>query len=160
MSEAVAESIELAHAPSQPEYSKAKNGRRLSKHQEQLILRLSDGSRSQRDVAEIVGCSQPTVHEVLERWSDTRQLAAKRLNAGADTLAARVVHKARPDVAVDVLERLGVVAPRKSDSRPNITVVFGDVSMTPVMPQLADTTEPSYVSPDVIDATPSPDTQK
>ena len=98
---------------------------RLSRQRVAQILTLYDGTRTQVEVAQIVGVSQPYVHEVLRDFQDTRWLARRTLKNGAIKLSQRVINDATPKDAIRVLEDLKVLTPPQEGqpSRVNILVL-------------------------------------
>lgn len=117
-------------AVSQPEtvLPKRKRHQRLSRVQINAILSLTEAGQTLREVGAAIGCSHQTVSDVLHDFQDTRVLARKRLKAGSLELAERVIRKARPKEAVQVLEDLRVLTPAQpgpSGNQVNVLVLGG-----------------------------------
>lgn len=104
-----------------PDYS------RLSRADESLILKLADDGRTQTEIAHLVGCSQGTVSNVLRDFADTRQIARKRLNASADTLAEKLAKTKHAPTMLEVLRDIGVTEKQApaGQSRPGVNVFIG-----------------------------------
>ena len=100
---------------------------RLSRTEESLILQLHAEGKTQVAIAQVLGCSQPTVSAVLKAYSNTKFLAKRLLDNSAATLAERVVKHANVAESLDVLERIEVIAPKKQDTGRSgqVTVVIG-----------------------------------
>ena len=100
---------------------------RLSRTEESLILQLHAEGKTQVAIAQVLGCSQPTVSAVLKAYSDTKFLAKRVLDNSAIALAERVVKHANVAESLDVLERIDVIAPKKQDAGRSgqVTIVIG-----------------------------------
>ena len=100
---------------------------RLSYADTALLLKLADDGRTQMEIATVIGCSQPTVSQVLSRFGDTRDLAKKRMNSAALKLVDRVIEDADVDQSLEVLDRIGVaekrLQPTGADTK--IAIVIG-----------------------------------
>ena len=120
-------------------------GRPLSYEQVSLMLKLSSvEQKTQVEIAEIMGVSQPCVSRILTQFSDTTGIAKARLKGAAELMAERVivaseVAAARGDAspALEVLDRIDALPKRVSGSTggsAKVIVVVG--SVTP--PKLAE----------------------
>jgi hypothetical protein len=93
---------------------------------DKAILKLSaDGTLTQAEIAERVGCDQSTVSRVLTRYGSTVDLARQFLEANALTMAEDVVENARPDTKVQVLTQVGALPKDKSEPVFGVQVVLG-----------------------------------
>ena len=106
----------MAAAKPIPDYS------RLSRADEALILKLAHDGRQQTDIAQLVGCSQGTVSNVLTAFTDTRPLARLTLNSNAQRLAKRVIEKANVEESLEVLERIEVLPPKQESGHNNLAM--------------------------------------
>lgn len=100
-----------------PDYS------RLSRADEALILKLAEDGRTQTEIAQLIGCSQPTVSDILRDFGDTRILARKRThNRALDVANAAIegsiiaANDGKPEAALELLDRLEVAPKRQVDS--------------------------------------------
>lgn len=103
------------------------NFSRLTKEDIALMLKLRDAGKTQVEIAQVIGCSQPTVSQTLAEFIDTRLEAANILRGGASELAKRIVKKAGPMVALETLRDLEVSQKRAPDQGKGggVTVVIG-----------------------------------
>ena len=101
------------------------SGKRLSRRQIALILQLDATDLSQRQIAAHVGFSEATISHVLGEWSDTRDLARKRLEAGAERLAQTVVKTKDSAVALKALGKLDVVREDAQAGNVQVAVMIG-----------------------------------
>lgn len=116
---------------------------RLSYADIALVLKLADDGKTQTTIAQLIGCSQPTISKVLHDFSDTKSLARKR----ADNLALKAVLKL--DEAMDAAAEQGKASPMDSilkvagllgsDTQSGVTVIVGG--------QVSDVTFVSTLSP-------------
>ena len=111
MSEGLHAQAEAMAPPAKP----IPNLSRLSRTEEMLILQLHAEGKTQVAIAQVIGCSQPTVHRVVGAFADTKILAKAVLNKSALALAERVVKRANVAESLEVLERIDVIAPKKQD---------------------------------------------
>lgn len=89
---------------------------RLSRDEIALIKQLAKTGKTQDQIAQIVGCSQPTVSKWLEIVIDPIEDAKHILRTNAPRLAQRVVKDADVDQSLEVLDRLEVAPKRQMDS--------------------------------------------
>lgn len=124
--EPVPESDSVKILTPDPVSDKSKHGKRLGRPAIQAILSLAEVQRPVTEIAKQFGVSRDTVHRILRDFQDTRVLARKRLKAGSLELAERVIRKARPKEAVQVLEDLRVLTPAQpgpSGNQVNVLVL-------------------------------------
>jgi predicted transcriptional regulator len=107
--EAIADSFSTKPAERITDYT------RLNRAEVGSILKLHEAGKTQVEIAQILGCSQPTVSRWLDELVDTRELAKHTLRSGAEKLAERIVKQADVEQALEVLDRLDV-APKKRDT--------------------------------------------
>src|ERR1044071_1752320 len=117
----------------------------LSRDQELAILRLRQLGKSQTEIGQIVGCSQPQVSIVLSELADTTQEARKVLRNGCAKLAKRVIDHANVEESLEVLDRMDVAPKKQRDTQGPIQVGIS-IGM-PASPALV---------PPVIDLSPDP----
>ena len=125
-----------------PKYS------RVSREKESAILKLSALGKTQTEIAQAVGVSQPTVSRTLSEFADTRAYASAILNNNAARLAERVIKHANVEESLDVLERIDVIRAKERDNG-----AHGGVQVVVLMPGQAQHTPP------VIDLSPVPRTE-
>lgn len=65
-------------------------------------------------LASAFGRSEDQIAAVLRAWVDTRAAAKHLINVHAAELATRMIAEADPAIALDILERVDVVRPKKS----------------------------------------------
>lgn len=106
--------------------------KRVSRAAEALILKLAEAGKSQTEIAQIVGVSQPTVSRTLAEFADTRVVAKAVLNKHAKTLAERVVKDADVSQSLEVLDRLDVAPKRRDETHSTqVMVVVQTQSVIP-----------------------------
>lgn len=100
---------------------------RLSMAEESLILKLADDGLTQTQIAQRVGCSQPTVSNVLSEFADTRHIARKRLNSSAAAIAERLSQTKHAPTMLEVLRDLEVTTKQApaGAGKGGVTVVIG-----------------------------------
>ena len=123
------------------------NAKRLTQRQIAQILQLDAADLPQSKIALQVGFSEATISRVLSEWSDTRDLARKRLEAGAEQLAQTVVRTKDSGVALKALGKLDVVREDTQSGNIQVAVMIGQPgqSLAPPPPILA------TVSPEIIE---------
>lgn len=102
-----------------PDYS------RLDYDEIALLLRLRDAGKTQTEIAQVLGCSQPTVSTVLKEFTDTRELAKLTLNSNAKRLTDRVIEQADVDQSLELLDRIGVAEKRHGEKTTAVQVNVG-----------------------------------
>jgi predicted transcriptional regulator len=102
-----------------PEYE------RLTPAKIALILRLAQEDQTQTAIAQIVGCTQPTVSRCLKEFADTRELAKLKAHNAAERLTKRVLDEADVDQSLEVLDRIGVLEKREHGKTPSVQVNVG-----------------------------------
>lgn len=122
-----AQATAIADACSPAEPKPIRDYSRLSYTEIGLALKLREDGLTQTQIAQRLGCSQPTISTLLSELSDTRQIARLKLNNGAVKLAERVLAQADVDQSLEVLDRLEVATKRQADSgRGNqVNIVIG-----------------------------------
>lgn len=100
-----------------PDYS------RLTYTEIALALKLREEGFTQVAIAERLQCSQPSLSELFSKFSDTRAIAKLRANNRALKLvdaaldgAERAAKDGKPEAALEVLDRVDVLAKRQVDS--------------------------------------------
>lgn len=95
----------------------------LSDDDEILVWRLSQAGKTQVQIAQVIGCNQSSVSRALQKLDDTRDLAKLRTHNAALLLAASAVDGAqraardgKPEAALELLDRLDVVARKQNDA--------------------------------------------
>lgn len=97
---------------------------RLTKHLSHveigLALKLSAEGHTQRQIADRLNVSQPAICQVLDKFTDTTELAKLRLKADAYSVAEGSVRgaliaaqKGQPEAALELLDRLDVAPKRQ-----------------------------------------------
>ena len=137
--EAIADSFERIETP---KYT------RVSREKEAAILKLAAIGKTQTEIADAVGVSQPTVSRTLSEFADSREHAKAILNKSAARLAERVAEQANVAESLDVLERIDVIRAKERDSG-----AHGGVQVVVMMPGQA------QLEPPVIDLSPVPRNQ-
>lgn len=88
---------------------------RLTRAEHAAILKLRDLGKTQVEIAQVIGCSQPTVSDTLREFEDTRLLAGHILRAGASHLATTVVKTTHAGTALEALRDMQVSEKRAPD---------------------------------------------
>jgi hypothetical protein len=131
------------YSPStQPNLPKPKRDQsHLSRDEMILALQMFEAGKQQQVIAQVIGCSNSTISDLLNKFSDTRPLAKRRANHralevmdAALTGAVTAAKKGRPEAALEVVDRLEVLAKRQNDTGTGITIVFGTASV-PGLPE-------------------------
>jgi hypothetical protein len=91
-------------------------GEPLRPTEELHIMQLTERGLRQEAIAVDVGCHQSTVSRTIAKYTDTRPLARKRLEAEALTMAERIITDGKPETLLKVMAKLDVV--RDEDARP------------------------------------------
>lgn len=144
----------------------------LSVKQIASIVRLSDEGHSQTVIANLVGCSQSTVSDTLIDFTDSREIARRRLEASALKLVETVAATKDSAVALKALGKLDVVREDQAQGGNQLVVLMGTpdqpLSPPPLSPVRLEATErrsaevgaiPSgshklaYVNVEVVDST-------
>jgi predicted transcriptional regulator len=130
--EAIADQFSDKPAKPIPNYS------RLTRVELSALLKLHEAGKTQVEIAQALGCSQPTVSYWLNEFADTRTTAVNTLRAGAEKLAERIVKQADVEQALEVLDRLDV-APKKRDTHVGnaIQIVVNTPGQTSLSPPSA-----------------------
>jgi predicted transcriptional regulator len=104
-----------------PDYS------RLSYSEIALAVKLREDGLTQDQIAQRLGCSQPTICQLLKEFSDTRPLAKLKANNLALKLLQRVEQQANVEESLEVLDRTGVIEKRQVDTGRggNVNIVIG-----------------------------------
>ena len=113
---------------------------RLTRDEVALLLQLHKAGKTQVEIAQVLGIDQSNVSRWLSKLIDTSELAKHTLKNGANTLAERVIAKADVTEAVDVLERIGVIAPKQesSGSHGSVQVLILQAGQTQLSPPVID----------------------
>lgn len=89
---------------------------RLTREDIACIRSLNKAGKTQVEIAQIIGCSQPTVSKWLEVVNDPLDDAKHILREGSPELAKRILKDADVEESLEVLDRLGVAEKRNTDS--------------------------------------------
>lgn len=118
----------------------------LTRSEVALLLKLHEAGKTQVEIAQILGCSQPSVHGWLEKFRDTRTEAIYTARSGAQKLVERVLKQANVEESLEVLDRIDVLPKKQRESSGNqLNVIIG-------MPG-----QPAGPDPVVIDLSPAKD---
>lgn len=109
--------------PDQPSVSYRAKGKRLSKDELALALKMHHDGETQVTIAQRLGVSQPAISQALARYADTTLPAKLYLQARALTMAENIVKRGRPADQVAVLKGLPGVL--ESERNVGITVLVG-----------------------------------
>jgi DNA-binding MarR family transcriptional regulator len=101
------------------------NGKRLTMKAMSLIMSLADAGKTQTEIAQVVGCSVPTVSRTLDNLTDNRALARRQLEAAAPQLVKTIKQSKDAATALRALGKLDVVREDGPQSTANIAVVIG-----------------------------------
>jgi hypothetical protein len=92
--------------------------------------------------------SEEEIAAVLRGWTDSRDAAKHLLTVEAANLANRMIAEADPAVALDVLERIDVVRPKKGgDGNGRVTVVLNGVALYGMPGSGSDVVDGDVVAP-------------
>jgi DNA-binding MarR family transcriptional regulator len=109
------------------------NGKRLTMKAMSLIMSLADAGKTQTEIAQVVGCSIPTVSRTLDNLTDNRALARRQLEAAAPQLVKTIKQSKDAATALRALGKLDVVREDGPQSTANIAIVIGQPGQ-PLMP--------------------------
>lgn len=91
-----------------------------------LALRLASEGLNQTQIAQRLAVSQPTISDLLNKFTDTRELAKARLNGSSYKLAERAIRDADVDQSLEMLDRLGVAEKRQQQTgQTGISIYIG-----------------------------------
>lgn len=123
---ALATAAQIAEGVSDPPQKPIRDLSRLTRAEISALLKLHEAGKTQVEIAQALGCSQPTVSYWLNEYGDTRSEAVYTLRNGAQKLAERIVKQADVTESIDVLERLEVIAPKHQEaSRGGVQIIIG-----------------------------------
>lgn len=88
---------------------------RLTRADHAAILKLRDLGKTQVEIAQVIGCNQSTISDVLVAFEDTRTLAGHILRNGASRLAETVVKTKHAGTALEALRDMEVSQKRAPD---------------------------------------------
>lgn len=88
----------------------------LTREEIALVRQMYRAGKTQVDIAQFLGCSQPTVSKWLEVVNDPLDDAKHILREGSPDLAKRILKDADVEESLEVLDRLGVAEKRNTDS--------------------------------------------
>ena len=108
---------------------------RLTQTEIILALKLAEEGLTQSQIAQRVGCTQPTISRLLSEYGDSRELAKRRLHNAADRLAERVIKDATVEESLEVLDRIGV-AERRRDQAVSMTAIAIGADMPLQLPSI------------------------
>jgi hypothetical protein len=89
------------------------------------------------EVSASTGIGPPDVARAAVSGRDTREAAKETLQAGANDLASRVVTKANVAECIDVLERVGVLEPKRDSARGGSVNILIGMPGAPIGPDLS-----------------------
>ena len=120
---------------------------RLDRDNVALLLQLHKAGKSQVEIAQVLGIDQSNVSRWLAKLVDTTDLAKHTLRNGANTLAERVIAKSDAAESLEVLERIGVVAPKQGNDGAHrgvqvIVMTSGQGQLEPPVIDLSNTLSP------------------
>jgi predicted transcriptional regulator len=100
---------------------------RLSRADEAIILKLAGDGRTQTEIAQLVGCSQPTVSRVIAEFADTRDIARRILHRDAASIAERLTQTKHAPTMLEILrdQKVSEKQAPAGEHRGGITVVIG-----------------------------------
>lgn len=128
MPESLQVQADVQSQPPEPAESRIPDPNRLSRHDEAMILKLAEDGRTQTEIAQLIGTTQPTVSRVLSAFGDTRSLAKRIAHNAAAKLTKRVIDDADVDQALEVLDRIGVMEKRDTSGKgQTINIVAGAI---------------------------------
>lgn len=97
--------------------SKKKGSLKMEEKMEILDL-YAAGETDTHLIGQKVGRSAATVQQFLWRYRSTTKTARMRIEAGAETLADRIVETANVTEALEVMDRLDILAKKRDKSAP------------------------------------------
>ena len=100
-----------------------------------LCLQLANEGLTQTAIAQRLACSQATVSRTLKAFTDTRELAKRRLHGSADRLVRRVIAKADVEESLELLDRIDVAPKRQASAGQGVNIVIGMVGQ-PIGPAI------------------------
>jgi hypothetical protein len=100
-------------------------GKRLSLRAKSLILQLHESGKSHTEIAQVIGCSIPTITYTLDELCDNRILARRQLEAAAPKLVKTITQSKDAATALRALGKLDVVRDESEKSGTNIAIVIG-----------------------------------
>ncbi len=98
---------------------------RLTQAEESLCLHLANDGLTQTAIAQRLGCHPSSVSRTLAAFTDTRELAKRRLQGSADRLVRRVISKATVEESLEVLDRIDVAPKRQSGAGSSVNILIG-----------------------------------
>lgn len=100
---------------------------RLTRAEQALAFKLADDGQTQTFIAQQIGCNQSSISELLSAFADTRPRAKRLANNAAEKLTKRVIDDADVDQCLEVLDRIGVLEKRQTESGKgnNVMIVMG-----------------------------------
>jgi uncharacterized protein YjcR len=110
--------------------------KRITPQQRLLIRQLHREGKSQPEIAQILGCSQPTISKWLAEFIDTTSDANEFLRNKALAMAKDIEKNGKPDVKLKALQGLGVAS--ENSGGPAVVIQIGgqnadiQVSFAPV----------------------------
>ncbi len=119
-----------------PKYS------RLTRSDLGVLLKLKRDGLTQAEIAQRLGCSQPTVSKWLDQFEDTTEHAKVFLRGSALRMAENVVKKGKARDHIQALKGIGVLEPDARDINIAVGVSLPGLSLVSVTE-----TAPAYLSP-------------
>lgn len=123
-------------APKRPAATERRAYTRLTRADHIVILKLHDDGISLSTIAQRLNRSVSTIHEVVQTYTPTTDLAKRKLAAGAERMAENVLEHGKASDHVRVLEGLDVL--KSQDFTLLASVLIGMPGQPVPMPTLPD----------------------
>lgn len=120
--------------------------KRLTDAERLLILQLHDKGWSQLKISQHLSRSVSTVHDVIQAYAPTVDMAKRKLRAGAAKMAENIVERGDPRDHIQALKGLGVLQDEQSQGF-TVLVGSGGVVNFGAAPAEAEVLEAEAVSP-------------
>jgi hypothetical protein len=104
---------------------KRRTFKHLTAKQIALVCQLSDAGKTGCEIAAILGCDDSTVSRTLQEFGDTREIARRKLEAGAMRLVQTVVETQDAGVALKALGKLDVVREDQAGAGNTVMIAIG-----------------------------------
>ena len=97
----------------------------LTTKQIALVIQLTDQGKTQVEISQLLGVADSTISRTLAEFGDTREIARKRLEAGALKLARTVANTKDAAVALKTLGKLDVVREDQAGAGTSVLIAIG-----------------------------------